>query len=425
MDQQLLNLLNSDKTELTKNKTELTFSTPKIYIKRLSNDEITDLENSLDNKNSKNVDSIINNIFSSFFNKTSKKKEDAVVKLPENLFKIDETTEYEEIDINKTSNGSNILLNDLITLGKSYTEELKNKYAFDFEKLYNIVPYLEELNETIGMESIKKNIVSQVIYFLLNLENKHGMMNTAIYGNPGVGKTLVGSIIGNIYNKLGLVPNSNPSKNAKLKVYKASMLIGEYLGHTRKKTRDAINECINSGSIMFLDEAYSLSSGNKGDKGDSYGYESIDELCIALSENPNFILIIAGYEEELEKRFFALNKGLNRRFPFRYKIDKYDHLELCKIFLKKIKDDAWKYDESINLDNLNSFFKTNIKAFPAYGGSIDELFFNVKMCHGIRIFGKKPNVRKTIIMDDIEKGFQKYKKVKNIKEDDIVFSMYS
>ena len=62
MDQQLLNLLNSDKTELTKNKTELTFSTPKIYIKRLSNDEITDLESSLDNKNSKNVDSIINNI---------------------------------------------------------------------------------------------------------------------------------------------------------------------------------------------------------------------------------------------------------------------------------------------------------------------------------------------------------------------------
>jgi SpoVK/Ycf46/Vps4 family AAA+-type ATPase len=303
---------------------------------------------------------------------------------------------------------------------------MKTKYAFDFEKLHRIIPSLENLFQTIGMESIKKNIINQIIYFLLGLESKHGMMNTVIYGPPGIGKTLVGHIIGEIYNKLGLVANSDSNKIVKLKTYKASMLIGEYLGHTRKRTKDAINECLKTGSVMFLDEAYALSSGgSKSDKGDSYAYESIDELNIALSENPNFILIIAGYEDDLEKRFFAINKGLDRRFPFRYKIDKYDYVELSKIFLKKIKDDDWKFEESS--DKLAEFFKKNIKSFPAFGGSVDELFFNVKINHGLRIFGKKPEKRKHITMEDVSEGFQLYKKVKNIKEDDerSIYNMYT
>jgi len=383
---------------------------PKIYIKTIGEEDFTDF-----GKNDP-----FSELFLSLLGKPLMKPENiSKEKIPlVEPFKIDETIDYEEIDVNKT-------LNDLIKLGESYSIETKNKYAFDFEKLHNIVPCLKLLQETIGMETIKKNIINQIVYFLLNLEIKHGMMNTAIYGPPGIGKTLVGRIIGEIYNKLGLIANSDPKKDVKLKTYKASMLIGEYLGHTRKRTKDAINECLKSGSVMFLDEAYALSSGSKNDKNDSYAFEAIDEINIALSENPNFILIIAGYEDDLEKRFFAINKGLDRRFPFRYKIDKYDHVELSKIFLKKIKDDDWKFEEQN--DRLVDFFKTNIKAFPAYGGSVDELFFNVKINHGLRIFGKKPDKRKLLTMDDVNEGFQHYKKVKNIKEDENmhIFSMYS
>jgi ATP-dependent Lon protease len=136
------------------------------------------------------------------------------VKEINNIYKIDESLEYDEINVNKT-------LLDLINLGKSYTPELKNKYAFDYEKLYHITPCLIQLYETIGMDSIKKNIINQIIYFVLGLENITHLMNTVIYGPPGVGKTLLGQIIGNIYNKLGLVPNSDPKNDVKLKIYKS------------------------------------------------------------------------------------------------------------------------------------------------------------------------------------------------------------
>ena len=51
-----------------------------------------------------------------------------------------------------------------------------------------------------------------------------------------------------------------------------------------------------------------------------------------------FVVIIAGYADDLEKSFFAHNKGLRRRFPFKFTIEKYNHDQLADIFIKKIND---------------------------------------------------------------------------------------
>ena len=96
------------------------------------------------------------------------------------------------------------------------------------------------------------------------------------------------------------------------------------------KTRELLEKA--SGGVLFIDEAYSL--GNS-EKRDSFSKEAIDMINQYLSENKNdLMVIIAGYDEELDKCFFAYNPGLKRRFSSYYKIEGYDYNELIDIFLE-------------------------------------------------------------------------------------------
>ena len=45
----------------------------------------------------------------------------------------------------------------------------------------------------------------------------------------------------------------------------------------------------------------------------------------------DFCCIIAGYQEDIEKCFFRINKGLERRFQWVHKIAHYNEKELAKI----------------------------------------------------------------------------------------------
>lgn len=271
------------------------------------------------------------------------------------------------------------------------------------KQLKKLVDPLTELQETIGMERVKQQILDQILFFLQGLNDKDEMLHTVITGPPGVGKTLLGAILGKIYKSLGIL------KNDVFKCVKRSDLVGEWLGHTAVKTRKVIESC--SGGVMFIDEAYSL--GNS-EKRDSFAKECIDTLNQFLSEKRDFLCIIAGYRDSLETCFFAYNEGLRRRFPFRYEIDGYDSSELMKIFLLHIKKDKWflesdrddisESDRNSFLEKLQDFFITNHKAFPNYGGDIETLILQCKISHS-RALHDKDN-RKYLTIDDIELGFK-------------------
>jgi len=309
-------------------------------------------------------------------------------------------------------------INDLIELGLEYNHKYKNKkklYSIDLKILNQLVEPLTELKNMIGLDDIKKQIFEQIIFYLQNLDDQnYDMLHTVIYGDPGIGKTELAKILAKIYSKLGIL-----SKGTFLSV-KRSDLIGGYLGQTAMKTKKVLDDAI--GGVLFIDEAYSL--GNKDGK-DSYSKECIDTLTAALTEEKDdLIVIIAGYKDDLQKCFFAQNNGLERRFNWRFEINKYNADELRKIFIKKANDQNW------NISSYNdvpiSFFEDNLDIFYYNGGDMETLFQKCKMAHSYRVLSLHPDEKKKINKLDLEKGLEFFlESRKNNKNNYSLENMYS
>lgn len=285
-------------------------------------------------------------------------------------------------------------LDDLIHLGKSYDSKDSNKYVINLKLLHKCIEPLEELNNMIGLDNIKDNILNFIFYYLQNFDinNKNAMKHTILEGHPGTGKTQVAKILAKLYNGLGL------TKNNKFFQYNRSDLIGKYLGHTAVKTQECFNKA--KGGVMFIDEAYSL--GNPEGR-DTFSKECIDTINLNLTEmKSDIILIIAGYKEQLDNSFFSYNPGLYRRFPFRFNTGIPSPENLKLIFEKKIDDDSWTLNETLPLD----FFEKNRYYFKYNGGDMETLFYLTKIAHSKNVFGKNVNLRKKLTFKDIEDGFE-------------------
>jgi SpoVK/Ycf46/Vps4 family AAA+-type ATPase len=293
-------------------------------------------------------------------------------------------------------------INDLLKVIELYPLDNSIEYNVDLSILHKIKEPLQDLNNMIGMKNLKINILDQILFYLQNLQSCSGdFLHTVIYGSPGTGKTEVAKIIGKIFSNLGLL-----AKDSFKKVTRSDLVAG-YLGQTAIKTRDVIKECL--GGVLFIDEAYAL--GNP-EKRDSFSKECIDTLCEALSDHKNEIMvIIAGYEKELEECFFNYNKGLDSRFPWRFKVDDYNYQDLYDIFIKKISDIGWKIDTN---SLTSEWFKKNKEYFPFFGRDIENLLAKTKIAHSRRIFGKLDIIKKNITLEDVEKGYEMYLQNENI-----------
>jgi SpoVK/Ycf46/Vps4 family AAA+-type ATPase len=296
-------------------------------------------------------------------------------------------------------------LNDLVKLIQENPYDDDTEYNIDLKQLHDIKEELCELNKMIGLEQLKESVLDQLFYFMQNLhvgENNTDYKHTVLFGPPGTGKTEIAKIIGKLYSKIGVL-KSNIFK----KVTRNDLIAG-YLGQTAIKTKKVISECI--GGVLFIDEAYSLI--NK-DQNDSFSKECIDVLCEALSDHKNdLMVIIAGYEDELENTFFKANRGLESRFIWRFKLESYTSKELLYIFNKMVDDQGWKLDKDCISEK---WFEKNKDEFKHFGRDVEILCTNIKICHGRRIYGKSKD-KKLITKEDIEKGYKCFLKNRNKKE---------
>ena len=290
-------------------------------------------------------------------------------------------------------------LDDLLALMTDYPLSDTVEYNINMAAIHNIRPALTDLKRMIGMKNLKNAIIDQVIYFIQNLHKNdkcagNDFMHTVIYGPPGTGKTEVAKIMGRIFAGVGVL-----EKEKFKKVTRVDLVAG-YLGQTAIKTNQVVKDCL--GGVLFIDEAYAL--GND-EKRDSFSKECIDTLCEALSNHKdNLMVIIAGYKDDLDKCFFAYNRGLDSRFPWRFETNNYSPDELNLIFQKKVADIGWSLGHAIP----RSWFSSKMKHFTFYGRDMETLLSKVKIAHSRRVFCKEVTEKTIITQRDMNRGFEMF-----------------
>ena len=139
-------------------------------------------------------------------------------------------------------------------------------------------------------------------------------------GPPGTGKTTIARMLSRIFKHLGYL------KRGHLVETDRSGLVAGYVGQTAIKTDEIISAA--TDGVLFIDEAYSLTSGGLND----FGSEAIEVLLKRMEDlRENLVVVVAGYPDEMET-FIQSNPGLQSRFNRYFTFEHYKPETLLEIF---------------------------------------------------------------------------------------------
>ncbi len=279
---------------------------------------------------------------------------------------------------------------------------------------------MKEINEMIGLATIKENINDLFDYLkFVKLRKEKGFddsekinLHAVFTGNPGTGKTKVALMLGKIYKNLGILTKGHVHE-----VDRAD-LIGEFIGQTGPKVKDAIKKA--RGGILFIDEAYALA--RKGDTEKDYGKEVIEILIKELSDGPgDLAVIVAGYPDEMEY-FIESNPGLKSRFTRNFHFPDYSPTELLQIgnyHAEQIDVDMDKDAEEFLYTKLVEAYRDRDRTF-GNARFVNSIVDEGKMNLGLRVMNGNTNLEaldekaiSVVTAEDIKEIFRK-KQHKNV-----------
>jgi probable Rubsico expression protein CbbX len=170
---------------------------------------------------------------------------------------------------------------------------------------------LREIAALLVVDRLRRNV---------GLTSERPTLHMSFTGNPGTGKTTVALRMAEVLNRLGYLEKGH------LVACTRDDLVGQYIGHTAPKTREALKRAY--GGVLFIDEAYSL---YRPENERDYGQETIEILLSAMeNDRDRLVVVLAGYKDRMNE-FFRSNPGLGSRIAHHIDFPDYTIPELMAI----------------------------------------------------------------------------------------------
>jgi SpoVK/Ycf46/Vps4 family AAA+-type ATPase len=305
--------------------------------------------------------------------------------------------------IAKVSDQSSIVNEQFENEGeKIENTKIRRSGSPEMTKELSKIPAFTKLEKMTGMKEIKdelEEITAVIKWELARSSGKKPSGHMVFAGPPGTGKTTVARYLGQILNYIGYLDSGHVVE------VKREDLVGEYQGHTAPKTKAKIIEAI--GGILFIDEAYTLST----DKQDSFGKEAINTLLAEMeNRRSEFIVVVAGYPEPM-RNFLDSNEGLRSRFSNTINFRDYKPEELIEIFDNLVETENYEIqpDARISATIYLKELYANKDKFFGNGRDVRKLFEATIKRMAVRKSREKDK-SPLITSGDINEAIEKLKK---------------
>jgi len=267
----------------------------------------------------------------------------------ENNVRVDKALYRDVADLKKTYSVSELKK----SFNDWYDNQLKTRcykqYA-QFESVGRIVSKKKmlfgdaarELDKMIGLTEAKAVINDAVDYFKAQklftengIDSNRPAMHMIFTGSPGTAKTSAARLFARIMKDNGLL-----SVGKLVEVGRAD-LVGKYVGWTAPTVISKFKEAM--GSVLFIDEAYSLVDDRDG----LYGDEAISTIVQEMeNRREDVVVIFAGYTDKMES-FLQKNPGLRSRIAFHVPFADYNTEELYEILCLLAKKEKMLIGEGV------------------------------------------------------------------------------
>jgi len=258
------------------------------------------------------------------------------------------------------------------------------------------------LQEMIGLTQAKAVLAQAIDYYKAQklfkekgVQNERPAMHMIFTGNPGTAKTSVARLIAQIMKDNNLL-----SVGDLIEVGRAD-LVGKYLGHTAPLVKSKFKQA--KGSVLFIDEAYSLVDDRDG----LYGDEAINTIVQQMENTrEDTVVIFAGYPDKMEG-FLQKNPGLRSRIAFHVEFPDYTVDELMDITRLMVKNQKLTLADDAEEKIMGILCKASTQEDYGNGRFVRNMLERARMNQATRLVkmdfdAVTPEIATTLAADDFE-----------------------